>query len=45
MIPLAYSLGAGTITAVPLDLRQREEFFFYGGAIAFRSCAAFVSAS
>jgi len=27
MIPLAYSLGAGTIGALPLDLRQREEFF------------------
>jgi cation:H+ antiporter len=27
MIPLAYSLGAGTLGALPLDLRQREEFF------------------
>jgi cation:H+ antiporter len=27
MIPLAYSLGAGTIGSLPLDLRQREEFF------------------
>jgi cation:H+ antiporter len=27
MIPLAYSLGAGTIGHLPLDLRQREEFF------------------
>ncbi len=27
MIPLAYSLGAGTIGFLPLDLRQREEFF------------------
>ncbi len=27
MIPLAYSLGAGTIAALPLDFRQREEFF------------------
>lgn len=26
-IPLAYSLGAGTIGSLPLDLRQREEFF------------------
>ena len=27
MIPLAYSLGAGRIGSLPLDLRQREEFF------------------
>ncbi|MGI8811267.1 MAG: sodium:proton exchanger [Pyrinomonadaceae bacterium] len=27
MIPLAYSLGAGKIASLPLDLRQQEEFF------------------
>ena len=27
MIPLAYSLGAGTIGSLPLDSRQQEEFF------------------
>ncbi|MEP6705641.1 MAG: sodium:proton exchanger, partial [Acidobacteriota bacterium] len=27
MIPLAYSLGAGKIGSLPLDLRQHEEFF------------------
>ena len=27
MIPLAYSLGAGSLGALPLDARQREEFF------------------
>ncbi|MDQ2745679.1 MAG: sodium:proton exchanger [Acidobacteriota bacterium] len=27
MIPLAYSLGAGTLSALPLDARQQEEFF------------------
>jgi cation:H+ antiporter len=27
MLPLAMSLGAGTLTALPLDARQHEEFF------------------
>ncbi|MDQ6801626.1 MAG: sodium:proton exchanger [Acidobacteriota bacterium] len=27
MIPLAYSLGGGRLGALPLDFRQREEFF------------------
>ena len=27
MLPLAYSIGAGDLAALPLDARQREEFF------------------
>ena len=27
MLPLAMSIGAGAVSALPLDLRQREEFF------------------
>lgn len=27
MLPLAMSVGAGTLTALPLDARQKEEFF------------------
>lgn len=35
MLPLVYSLGAGQAAALPLDARQREEFFLTAGQSLF----------
>ncbi|MGX9984698.1 sodium:proton exchanger [Methylobacterium fujisawaense] len=35
MLPLALSLGAGTVAALPLDARQAEEFFLTAGQSVF----------
>ena len=35
MLPLAMSVGAGTLTSLPLDARQHEEFFLTAGQSLF----------